>query len=229
MLAASRAAMSAAMVGTLVIVAVNFKRSLVLSFVILSIATIVAIMPAESLNLAAQLLPSSLTEGLANKSWNNSREQHWNARWEEFLSAPATGIGFAAAWEGTVGVDDEAGTVETGSSYVSILSMTGFVGAAAWLAFAASTGHQLLRNWRRLGDRDRLATCGIGGFWLVHLGAEGYVYAVGSLIGVTFWLWLGCLNDQLCMAQRRPKRLKKVAAQPVARSNGIAALAMTRS
>lgn len=219
MLASSRAALAAAMIGTLVIIAVNFKRNLVLSFALLAVAAVVAIMPTESLDFSTQFLPNSLTEGLANKRWNNSREQHWNARWEEFLASPATGIGFASAWEDTVGVDDETGSVETGSSYFAVLSMTGCVGAAAWLAFAVSVGTNVLRSWWRLSDRERLAICGMASFWTVHLGAEGYIYAVGSLVGVLFWLWLGCLNDRLCESARRPARLKLVTASTARRLN----------
>lgn len=208
MLASSRAALVAAAVATLVLLALNTKRNLVMTFAALSIAALIVIMPTTSLGFVVGSLPTALTEGLANKSWNNSREQHWNARWDEFLSSPATGIGFVSAWEDTVGVDDETGSVETGSSYIAILSMTGYIGAAAWLTLIASIIYQVFKRWRRLSDRVRLGICGFASFWLVHLGAEGYIYAVGSLVGVTFWLWLGCLNDQLCEPARRPAKFR---------------------
>jgi O-antigen ligase len=222
MLASSRAALAAAAIGTLVVIAVNFKRNLVLAGSLVAAALAVAVAPNGAIGLVTQVLPGSITGGLANKSWNHSREQHWNARWEEFVSSPLTGVGFAAAWEDSVGVDEETGTVETGSSYISILSMTGCIGAAAWLVLVASIAAQVVRRWRDLTGRDRLAVCGMASFWLVHLGAEGYIYAVGSLIGVTFWLWLGCLNDSLCVERRRPALLRlapgTVAARPRRRS-----------
>jgi O-antigen ligase len=208
MLASSRAALAAAAIGTLVVIAVNFKRNLVLAGTLVAAALAVAVAPNHVIGLATRVLPGSLTKGIANKSWNHSREQHWNARWEEFASSPLTGVGFAAAWEDSVGVDEETGTVETGSSYISILSMTGCVGAAAWLVLVASFAIQVVHRWRDLPSRDRLAACGMASFWLVHLGAEGYIYAVGSLVGVTFWLWLGCLNDSLCVESRRPAMLR---------------------
>lgn len=226
MLASSRAALAAAAIGTLIVIAVNFKRNLVLAGSLLIAAAAVVIAPNYVLSLATQVLPGSLTEGLANKSWNNSREQHWNARWEEFLSSPMTGVGFATAWEGSVGVDEEMGTVETGSSYISILSMTGCVGAAAWLIMLASFARSTVTRWRGLSNRDRLSICGMASFWLVHLGAEGYIYAVGSLIGVAFWLWLGCLNDQLCVERRRAVALRLAPASLAARTGRSTALAM---
>jgi O-antigen ligase len=215
MLASSRAALAAAVIGTLVIIAVNFKRNLVLAFLLLAAAALVAIMPTASINCALEFLPGSLTEGLVNKSWNNSRELHWNARWDEFLSSRATGVGFASAWEDTVGVDEETGGVETGSSYLSILSMTGCLGACAWLALAATLAYRVLRSWQRIGNRERLAICGMASFWAVHLGAEGYVYAVGSLMGAAFWLWLGSLNDLLCDSAA-PSRTSRTAWPPAA-------------
>jgi hypothetical protein len=46
-----------------------------------------------------------------------------------------------------------------------------------------------------LGEQTQLELVGLAGFWTVHLGAEGYVYGVGSLLGLSFWLWLGWLGD----------------------------------
>src|SRR4029079_17552325 len=66
MLASSRAALAAAAIGTLVVVAVNFKRNLVLAGSLLAAAAIVVIAPNDVLSLATQVLPGSLTEGLTN-------------------------------------------------------------------------------------------------------------------------------------------------------------------
>jgi O-antigen ligase len=153
--------------------------------------------PAASVDLVVSLLPNEVTAGLTQKSWNNSREMHWQARWDEFLSSPFTGVGFATAWEDTIGVDDETGAVETGSSYLAMLSMTGYVGGVACLLLALSLAMRLLACWPILTERQRLEIGSSASFWLVHLGAEGYIYAVASLLGLTFWLWLGCLNDEL--------------------------------
>ena len=32
-------------------------------------------------------------------------------------------------------------------------------------------------------------------FWAVHLGAEGYIYAVGSVFALVFWLWLATVGN----------------------------------
>ncbi len=212
MLASSRSALAAAAFGTFVIITLNLRRHILLTSAILAATTALAIAPDTSLTLVAQFLPNSMTEGLANKSWNNSREMHWNARWEEFLSSPIAGVGFASAWDGAAGVDEETGSVEPGSSYIAILSMTGCIGVAASVAFALSFIYRVLRSWHKIASSNRLCIGGLAAFWFVHLGAEGYVYAVGSLLSVTLWLWLGCLNDDLCALGRTTTRSKNTLA-----------------
>jgi hypothetical protein len=100
-------------------------------------------------------------------------------------------------------VDEESGGVETGSSYLAILSMTGCGGAAAWLVFAAGLVRRVRLSWTAMAENERLQTCAMAGFWAVHLGAEGYIYAVGSAMGITFWLWLGNLSDELDLKDGR--------------------------
>jgi O-antigen ligase len=201
LLASSRSALAALFAGLLVITALKLKRSPLVSSLVLSCAAALVVFPSAALDALAVALPDQLTAGLEQKSWENSRERHWDARWEEFCSSPWTGIGFSYAWEDSAGVDEDSGSVETGSSYLAILSMTGCCGAAAWLVFAASLGWRLFAKWAALAEEQRLAICAMAGFWAVHLGAEGYIYAVGSTMGLMFWLWLGRVHDELYEAR----------------------------
>jgi hypothetical protein len=73
--------------------------------------------------------------------------------------------------------------------------MTGVVGAAAFLQVVSKPAIGAVRHWRLLGEQIQLELVGLAGFWTVHLGAEGYIYGVGSLLGLAFWLWLGWLAD----------------------------------
>jgi O-antigen ligase len=225
MLASSRAALAALAVGILILIVLKLNRYPLASMFLLAMAFLIAVFPAQMFGLIASVLPNDFTAGLANKNWNNSREMHWQARWDEFLSSPFTGVGFATAWEDTIGVDDETGAVETGSSYLAMLSMTGCIGGGAFLLMAGSFAQRLVAARRRLTERQRLEACGLAGFWAVHLGAEGYIFAVGSLLALTFWLWLGCLNDDLCAASRPRLRPGNTSAPPKARSLARVALA----
>jgi O-antigen ligase len=205
-LAASRSALVGLALGTMLILALRLKRRPVLSAFALIAGLMAACVPDAALDLVAGAAPDSLVAGLTRKSWEHTREAHWEARWEEFRYSPLTGVGFACGWDGTAGYNDETGAIETGSSYLSILSMTGLAGAAAFLLVISKPAIDTVRNWRALGERAQLEVAGLAGFWAVHLGAEGYVYGVGSLLGLTFWLWLGWLGDQIRIAPARGAR-----------------------
>lgn len=197
LLASSRAALAAMAAGSLVVIALRAKKQPLVAAIVLASASALVVAPQSSLSLLAHVVPNEFTRGLADKNWNNSREAHWEARWEEFMSFPLRGVGFASAWEGTVGVDEETGAVEAGSSFLAVLSMTGCVGGVALAALLLATAWRVTTRWRAMAERQRVEICSIAAFWIVHLGAEGYIYAVGSLLGVTFWLWMGWLHDQL--------------------------------
>jgi O-antigen ligase len=196
-LAASRSAIAAMVLGVMVIVILRMKRRPILSMTMLAVALVGAVAPETTLDVLGGLLPERITGGLSRKQWDHTRELHWQARWDEFCASPLTGVGFAVGWEGSIGYNDETGAIETGSSYLSILSMTGILGATAFLWLTFSLARRTWRRWPSLAPREKLQTASLGAFWSVHLGAEGYIYAVSSLMGLAFWLWLGCLGDQL--------------------------------
>jgi O-antigen ligase len=197
LMASSRSALAGLVLGAMILFALKLKRRPLMSAAILATGLFVAMVPDACLKIASGVLPESLTAGLLRKSWEHSREGHWDARWEEFLYSPITGVGFATGWQNTVGYNEETGAIETGSSYFSILSMTGLLGASAFLLLVSSAALHTVKYWWWLEHRQRLEICGLAGFWFVDLAAEGYIYGVGSLLGLTFWLWLGRLLDQL--------------------------------
>jgi len=204
-LAASRSALAAMALGVVVIVVLKLKRRPIISTALLVVTFVGAMAPETTIDLVAGVLPERITGGLARKNWEHTREFHWQARWDEFCYSPLFGVGFATGWEDTVGYNEETGAIETGSSYVSILSMTGCLGAAAFLLLAFSSVRRMWTRWRGLSPRQQFEIGALAGFWSVHLGAEGYIYAVSSLMGLTFWLWLGRLGDQLDAVQVTPR------------------------
>ncbi|WP_455621148.1 O-antigen ligase family protein [Parabacteroides sp.] len=124
----------------------------------------------------------------------NSREEHWKQRWNEFQSNPFWGIGFASVNMDTAEGSNfsQEGKVETGSSWLSILSMTGLFGFAAFFSLFLIT---LKRAWQMWYDTPLLSSFLIAVlcFWTLHMMAEGYVYAGGNSLAFCVWLTLGVI------------------------------------
>jgi len=137
----------------------------------------------------------SMTSELSHKSLSNSREELWAARLQEFHEHPLYGIGVGtdlAAGE----VSSEGGRfVEPGSSYLALLSMSGILGAGAFLAVVI----QLLFRLSLAGvfiQKDILGELlAIFIFLLVHGIGEGWLLAVGNALCFLFWLCVGRLFD----------------------------------
>jgi O-antigen ligase len=197
MLASSRAALAGLAAGALVALTLSWKRRPLASLAMVAAALVLGAVPEAALDGLSVVLPEQLVAGLSRKNWEHTRQGHWQARWDEFQSSPWNGIGFGAGWDGSIGFNDETGAVETGSSYLALLSMTGLVGTAGFLLMVVPLARGVHRHWRLLDERFRLQAAALAAFWAVHLGAEGYVYAVGSVFALTFWLWIATVNDQL--------------------------------
>ena len=129
---------------------------------------------------------------LQQKGLINTRDEMWEMRWREFYSSPIVGIG--------IGVDSldtrtAYGTrvVEPGSSYLSILSMTGIMGALSITILILSIAKKVWQKWDILDFTDRTEVSAAGIFWAFHAIAEGWIFAAGSILCLFFWLWVGRL------------------------------------
>ncbi len=193
-LAASRAALAALGAAIAAILIVRLKRDPIVAMAAaLPIAAFAGFLALPML--LGDSSSSHISASLQRKGLVHSREGHWQDRLDEFRSSPWLGVGFASAWEATKGFDENSGAVETGSSYIAMLSMTGLSGI---IAFGLLMSNLLRRFWvqrTRLTQEVHLQVAGMTAFWLVHLGAEGYIYASGSVLGLSFWSWMGCVHD----------------------------------
>lgn len=124
----------------------------------------------------------------------NSREEHWEQRWNEFNSSPFWGIGFSSVdTNASMGSNfSQDGKVETGSSWLSILSMTGLFGFVAFLSIFIIA---LKRAWYMWYETPLLSgfLIAILCFWTLHMMAEGYIYAGGNSLAFCVWLTLGVI------------------------------------
>jgi hypothetical protein len=149
-----------------------------------------------------QPLWSEYAEGILAKNEKNvdgdllsSRKLHWDARVYEFTSSPIIGIGFAAADVhslNAIGFDKETGVVESGSSWLSLLSMTGVLGFFCVALIFLRSGLFLFRDKSSYALSGIL--CSLLVFFAVHMNAEGYILASGSLLFFYVWLLLGVIE-----------------------------------
>jgi len=144
----------------------------------------------------------SYTEGIRQKmeysdsqgGLASSRNAHWDARLYEFNSSPLFGIGFATADIKSplaIGINEQTGGLEPGSSWIAILAMTGVFG---FVVIVLLFVYLFVFLWR---DKNNLSKSGILGalllFFGLHMGAEGYFLAAGSFLFFYIWLLLGVI------------------------------------
>ena len=119
----------------------------------------------------------------------SSRQENWKEHWKSFTTSPIFGIGFASSSE-DANVDTQTGHVESGSSYLTILETTGILGGISFL-FVLLTAFQSLLTMKRKSIKESGLLAALLVFFLIHMCAEGYVFAAGGFAFFIFWLLLG--------------------------------------
>jgi len=125
----------------------------------------------------------------------NSREDHWKQRLAEFKSNPINGIGFssidtdASSMGSNFGQD---GKVETGSSWLAVLSMTGLTGFAFFIVVFAFAFKKAMNLWYGFPLLSAFLIANLC-FWICHMMAEGYILAGGNSLAFCVWLTLGVI------------------------------------
>lgn len=149
----------------------------------------------------------SFTSALAQKGTNNTRANLWQSRIEEFESSPAVGIGIGMGTTGASTYGNDSIRIEPGSSYLAILSMTGGLGAIAFLSALGLLLFSFVFARRKPAlDKDILSVIGV--YLAVQGVAEGWILGFGNPLCFLFWLWLGNVGDFVlqparAMAKRR--------------------------
>jgi len=101
------------------------------------------------------------------------------------------GVGFAALrYEKSAKGPMEKGTIEPGSSYLAILSMTGLLGAISFLLLMLP---MLSPSNLRKASQVSVYPIACLMFFAIHFVGEGYIFAAGSVQNVIFWLVCGVL------------------------------------
>ena len=110
------------------------------------------------------------------------------------MSSPVFGVGIGITKKDFVESTGKY-VVEPGSAYLTVLSMTGLVGATGIVVFMVGLAKNFFACQHRIPAPDRLEAMAVGSFWAVHGIAEGWTFAVGSSICLFFWIWTGRVSD----------------------------------
>lgn len=124
----------------------------------------------------------------------DSRFEKISYRMQEFFSEPIHGVGFAAIDPyGGDNYNHSTGTIEPGSSWLCVLSMSGLLGFIPFFLI-------VLFSWRHLGQArsscaNYLLIKGLFVFFSLHLLFEGYLLSAGNPLCMIAWLVVGCAYE----------------------------------
>ena len=119
----------------------------------------------------------------------DTRTEKIEFRFSEFKKSPIVGIGFASIDpDGQDDYDLVTGTIEPGSSWLAILSMTGIVGMILFIGI-------IVYSYYTIKFTDSYLLPSLLFFFIIHMMAEGYVFSSGNTIGFILWLVIGNCYD----------------------------------
>ena len=124
--------------------------------------------------------------GLYDDQGKTSRTDLWQARWDEFKSAPVFGIGFGVQKKGY------ENSTETGSGWLTALAQTGLIGFSliCFLVYKIKLPLNDLRT-----DSTAALFEAVMLFLLLHSFFEAYMFQIGWYMCLFFWLLLSVLDD----------------------------------
>lgn len=129
----------------------------------------------------------------AQETTFGTRGAMWQDRLLEFQESPFLGSGFASIDLTVVSAEvNESGGVEPGTSWLFLLSSMGGLGMLGFFILLYPARAVLRRS--KIPDRLNIVLISILSFFAVHMIAEGYILASGSILCVYLWLTLGLLQ-----------------------------------
>lgn len=202
LLAASRSSLLACIAGVVCFFYILFKEK---KHLFLKKATLIVVLLLVTFPLWESYTTFLVKKQVANNesfdTLAGSRERKWEARFMEFTDSPIIGIGFSTIDPKYDFVNKETGTIEPGSSWLALLSMTGFVGFLFFFAFFLQT---LKISVKKITDKKTSAffTASLVALF-IHLFFEGYLLAAGSGLSFLAWLILGCVHSLAYLERNR--------------------------
>lgn len=133
----------------------------------------------------------------SKNSLTASRDARWEARLMEFKENPILGVGFASQTHFTSGEDLEqikkTGGLESGSSWLSILSMTGLLGFVMIAIFNMKLLSHLIKAIKHTPLHILHLSMLI--FFIIHGIVEAWMLYSGGFIFYLYWLLTGNVNN----------------------------------
>ena len=120
-----------------------------------------------------------------------SRERKFTARVLEFKSSPIYGIGYNVVIPEYDGVVMSNGQIEPGSSWLAVASMTGILGLMVFIPICV---RGVRRAWKIISPHNSSILLGLIFFFIVHMIAEGYIFAPKSFLSLLFWLIIAAID-----------------------------------
>ena len=188
---ASRSAFLSTIAGVMIFILLSSKSiSKFFKYIIAIFIAFACTMPLwqDALSGLAAKQESNISSG----SMFHSRSDKWGQRIEEFKSSPIVGYGFASV--DPANKDQSIGgggkSIESGSSWLSVLSMTGIVGFVLimWIYIKSFLS---VYTW----TKDTLLLS-ILTLLSVNMCTEGYIFFGGSFLAFLFWITIGVCSDQ---------------------------------
>ncbi|WP_299107791.1 O-antigen ligase family protein [uncultured Tenacibaculum sp.] len=198
-LAASRTALLAFVLVALVSFYIKYKMKNLLYLILLFCGFIIF----QAVNMENVNQGSGIFESLSNKSFNNSREGYWTNRIKEWYKSPLIGVGFASVdlTISDLGVHED-GSIEPGTSWLAVLSMTGLLGLLSFILLLSNI-YTKLYKLIKTNDILIINVLSFNIFFIVSFVSEGYLFAAGSVSGLIYWLSLGCASSLISVYAKK--------------------------
>ena len=201
--AASRSAFIALIIGVLATVCLSAKSLRNLTRILFGLL-LVGMLSFPMWRSALSGLEEKQRRNIDNGSLTISRNDKWANRIEEFSAKPIFGIGFGACdLNNKQDYSVATGTVEPGSSWLGVLSMTGLMGFIPLMLLVIAS----FRNAINVRSDDAALLMGLLVFISIHMAAEGYLIAGGSQLCILAWLIISCCYD---IKYRRASRVESI-------------------
>ncbi len=190
MFSASRTALIATVAGLIVLFyLMNRSSKKIIKYALLFVLAAVVSFPYWSDVLIRGVIAKN--QGLTTELSTSSRDSKWDNRMDEFESRPLFGVGFSTVDLNNLEDYAQDGGIETGSSWLSVLSMTGIIGAALMLWILLKAFFNIYSQRKP----EASLICAILTLFAVSMMAEGYIFAGGNFCCIMFWLVLGQAYD----------------------------------
>lgn len=126
----------------------------------------------------------------------SGRDRMWEDRLLEIEYSPVLGIGFANIYvTDNSKIDFETGTYESGSGWLTVLSMIGLLGFSTILLLFFRN-FKYIAYFARRKERDFILFSSYVVFFSIHLLVEGYIFGVGGPLFIFLWLSVSVFNQR---------------------------------